>query len=155
MQIELNALEHNKTWSLVELSPTKQPIGCKWVYKIKYHSNGTIERYKARLVAKGFTQQEGVDYFDMFSPVAKLNSVRTLLDVAAVKGWQLTQLDVNNPFLRPIAANACQKAFVTNRVGDFVSVSAQQSAFAVGVLSDLYAFHRSTGNSLCPYRTPA
>lgn len=99
MQAEILALETNNTWLLTDLPPGKKPIGCKWVYKCKFKADGTLERYKARLVAKGFTQKEGIDYFDTFSPVAKLTTVRCLLALAAINSWDLHQLDVNNAFL--------------------------------------------------------
>ncbi|KAL5731693.1 hypothetical protein ACHQM5_004397 [Ranunculus cassubicifolius] len=99
MQSELQALKANGTWSLTPLPPGKTLIGCRWVYKIKHRSDGSIERRKARLVAKGFTQLEGVDYQDTFSPTAKIITVRSLLALAAAQGWSLHQMDVNNAFL--------------------------------------------------------
>ncbi|KAG8503082.1 hypothetical protein CXB51_000899 [Gossypium anomalum] len=99
MQAEISALEQNHTWIIMDLPPGKTAIGCKWVYRVKHKADGSIERYKARLVVKGFTQTEGVDYFNTFSPVAKITTVRLLLAIAASKNWYLHQLGVNNSFL--------------------------------------------------------
>ena len=80
---ELDALSKNRTWDLVDLSPDKSVVGCKWVFKVKTRSNGSIERYKDRLAAKGFTQEYGIYYEETFAPVAHLSSICTLLAVAA------------------------------------------------------------------------
>jgi Reverse transcriptase (RNA-dependent DNA polymerase) len=100
MEEELKGLEKNNTWDVVKLSNEKKPVGCKWVYKIKYNCDSSIERYKARLVAEGFTQIYRIDYQNIFTPVAKMNTVRILLSVATNLGWTLFQMDVKNTFLQ-------------------------------------------------------
>ena len=100
MKQEIDALVLNKTWEIVDLPAGKKPIGCKWVYKIKYNADGSIERFKARLVAKGYTQQEGIDFHDTFSPVAKMVTVRCALSLAAMHNWPVFQMDVFNAFLQ-------------------------------------------------------
>ena len=85
MQDELQALAANNTWQLTSLPPGKKTIGCKWVYKIKYHFDGTVERHKVRVVSKGFTQLEGLDFVYTFAPVAKLTTLHLLLVVATTK----------------------------------------------------------------------
>ena len=95
---DMRALEKNQTWELIDLPKEKRTVGCKWVFTLKFKSDGSLERYKARLVAKGFTQTYGIDYSMTFAPVAKLNTVRVLLSIIVKLDWQLQQLDVKMPF---------------------------------------------------------
>lgn len=99
MYDEIQALELNDTWKIVYLPKDRKPLGYKWVLKIKKKVDESIERCKTRLVAKGFNQQEGVDFLDKYSPIAKLVIAKILLTIVAQKYIPLIQLDVNNAFL--------------------------------------------------------
>ena len=99
MDAEFLALQRQQTWSLVPAPPNVNLVGCKWVYKLKLNSDGSISRYKARLVAKSFHQQAGVDFHETFSPMVKPATVRLMLAIAVSCRWSLRQLDVSNAFL--------------------------------------------------------
>jgi len=86
MQCELDALEYNETWFMMDLPPGKRLIGCKWVFKAKHKPNDTNDRYKARLVTKGYTQTEGIEYFETFFSVVKITTIRFILSLASAKG---------------------------------------------------------------------
>ncbi|KAK1614057.1 hypothetical protein QYE76_019574 [Lolium multiflorum] len=102
MDSEYAALLRNQTWQLVPRPAGVNVIDSKWVFKVKHHADGSIERYKARLVAKGFKQRQGLDYDDTFSPVVKPTTIRLLLSLAVSRGWHLRQLDIQNAFLNGI-----------------------------------------------------
>ena len=93
------ALEDNDTWIVVDLPPSKHALSCKWVFKYKFRADGTMERPKSRLVVCGNSQVEGDDYKETFTPVAKMTTVRTFLQIAASRNWEVHQMDVHNAFL--------------------------------------------------------
>jgi hypothetical protein len=99
MNEEYRSLMENDTWDLVPLPKGRKLVRCKWVYRTKYASDGSVERHKAQLVAKGFSQVEGIDYNETFSPVAKMNSIRLVLALVASHKWEVHQMDVKSTFL--------------------------------------------------------
>jgi len=99
MDKEMEALDSRRTWELV-LAPTDAVIvDCRWVFTLKYRPDGSVDRYKARLVAKGYTLTYSIDYFETFSPVVRMNSIRILFSIDVNLSWPLLQLNVKNAFL--------------------------------------------------------
>ncbi|CAI7927086.1 unnamed protein product [Closterium sp. NIES-54] len=102
MDAEFNSLIENGTWELVELPEGRRPISSKWVFKVKSGADGALERFKSRLVAKGFEQKEKVGFGEIFAPVVKPVTLKTVLASAAVKGWHVKQMDITIAFLNGI-----------------------------------------------------
>jgi hypothetical protein len=96
---EMDSIVGNNTWKLVDLPPGSKPIGCKWVFRKKIKTDGTVDKFKARLVAKGFTQKQGLDYFDTYAPVARIATIRVLIALASVHNLVIHQMDVKTAFL--------------------------------------------------------
>ncbi|KAG7594051.1 Integrase catalytic core [Arabidopsis thaliana x Arabidopsis arenosa] len=96
---EINSIEKFKVWDLVDLPLGVKPIGLKWVFKLKRNLDGSINKYKARLVAKGYVQQYGVDFEEVFALVARIETIRLLIKLAASHGWEIHHLDVKTAFL--------------------------------------------------------
>lgn len=89
MEEEINSIEENHTWELVALPPGEKVIGVKWVFKTKLNEKGEVDKFKARLVAKGFLQTQGIDFLEVFAPVARWDTIRFLLGLAAQRGWSV------------------------------------------------------------------
>ncbi|XP_042979893.1 uncharacterized mitochondrial protein AtMg00820-like [Carya illinoinensis] len=122
MNKDFDALLQNGTWSFVAPSPRANIVGCHWVYRIKRKADGTIERYKARLIAKGFHQQEGIDFWETFSPVVKHATIRLVLSIAV--SYSSSSTDINKTIQN------LKDAFAVDELGDlhfFLGVEAIRS----------------------------
>jgi hypothetical protein len=99
MKDEIKSMSTNEVWDLEKIPKGAKIVGCKWVYKTKYDSQGNIDKFKARLVAKGYTQREGIDYNETFSPVSCKDSFRIIMALVAHYDLELHQMDVKTAFL--------------------------------------------------------
>jgi hypothetical protein len=99
MNVEIESIQKNETWSLTELPAGTKKIGVKWIYKTKLNESGKVDKLKARLVAKGYDQQHGVDYTEVFAPVVRIDTIRMIIALAAQRSWLIYQLDVKSAFL--------------------------------------------------------
>ncbi|GAU11617.1 hypothetical protein TSUD_346090 [Trifolium subterraneum] len=117
MNEEIESIERNNTWELVDLPHGKNAIGVKWVYKVKLNPKGEITRHKARLVVKGFLRKEGIDFNEVFAPVERMETIRLVTTMAHYNGWSMHQMDVKCAFLNgPLD----EKVYVTQPPG-FIS----------------------------------
>ena len=96
---EIDSIMQNHTWELVDLPLGSKPLGCKWIFKRKMKTIGSIDKYKAKLVAKGYKQKEGLDYIDTYSPVTRITSIRMLIAIIALHNLEIHQMDVKTAFL--------------------------------------------------------
>ena len=96
---ELNAIKKNNTWELVDLPNKKRAIGVKWMFKLKLNPNNTVAKHKVRLVARGFLQKPGIDYSEVYAPVARIETVRLVVEMASNHNWALFHMDVKSVFL--------------------------------------------------------
>ncbi|CAM8953275.1 unnamed protein product [Rhodiola kirilowii] len=99
MDEEIGAIKKNYTWELTDLPEGHKAIGVKWVYKTKTNQDGEVEKYKARLVSKAYKQRYGIDYDEVFAPVARVDTIRLLTAIAAQNQWKIYQMDVKSAFL--------------------------------------------------------
>ena len=134
MKDEMKSMQDNDVWDLVELPESVKPIGCKWIFKTKRDSKGNVERYKARLVAKGFTQKEGIDYKETFSPISSKDSFRTIMTLVAHYDLELHQMDVKTTFLKGDIEETIYMVQLENFVsGDLKSMVCKLNKFIYGL----------------------
>ena len=99
---EYESIMRNEVWEVVPRLEGKSVVTSRWIYKVKYVADGSIEKHKAQFVARGFSHVEGIDYDEMFAPVARYASIRTVMAIVAEMGWKIHQMDVKTAFLNDI-----------------------------------------------------
>jgi hypothetical protein len=102
MTEEYQSIIKNEVWEIVPRPKSKDVVSSKWLFKIKHVADGSIEKYKERFVSRGFSQKEGIDYEETFTPIARYTSIRTIIALAAKMKWKLHQMDVKTTFLNGV-----------------------------------------------------
>ena len=133
MTFEHQSLLKNNSWVLSDLLAGKKPIGCKWVYKIKYKADSTQDKYKTRLVTKGFSQRQGIDYEETFAPTTKMSTIILVLAMAVLFGWKVHQMDIKSAFLN---GDLHEEIYITQPPG-FKVVAKEQVLILVKALYGL------------------
>lgn len=137
MQSELDSINRTNTWKLTDLPKGAKVIGVKWLFKVKRNADGSIYKHKARLVAKGYVQEPGIDYDEVFAPVARMETVRLIIAIAANHGWDLHHLDVKTAFLH---GDLKEEIYVAQPDG-FVKVGEEHKVLKL--LKSLYGLKQS------------
>ena len=99
MREEILAIDKNNTWESVIPPPNCRPIGLKWIFKLKKNPQGEVIKHEARLVVKGYSQRKGINYDEIYAPIVRFDTIRILIALAALKGWQIHHLDIKSAFL--------------------------------------------------------
>ena len=158
MDEEISVIERTNTWEQTDLPKGRKTIGVKWVYKTKLKENGEVDKYKARLVAKGHKQQFGVDY-KVFAPVARQDTIRLVIALAAQNSWPIFQLDVKSAFLH---GDLTEEVFIDQPPG-YVKVGSEPKVYKLkkalyglkqaprAWYSRIYAYFMKEGFQKCPY----
>lgn len=139
IQEELKSLEDFNTFEVVDLPQGKKPVGCKYVFKTKFHPNGQIDKYKVRLVAQGFLQQEGVDYNEVFAPVVDSTSISLLLALSNQEDWELEQMDVVTAFLH---GRLDEEVYMT--IPPYMNIKGNSEGKVLKMLGALYGLKQSS-----------
>ncbi|KAL4021580.1 hypothetical protein IC575_020386 [Cucumis melo] len=159
MDEEIEAIEQNNTWELIDLPKGHKTIGVKWVYKTKLKENGEVDKYKACLVAKGYKQEFGIDYKEVFAPVARHDTIRLVVSLAVQNSWPIFQLDVKSAFLH---GELQEKVFVDQPPG-YVKVKDEHKVYRLkktlyelkqaprAWYSHIDAYFTKEGFKKCPY----
>jgi hypothetical protein len=137
MMEEMDSIEENGTWSLVDLPHGRKLIKVKWVFKVKQDDHGVVSKHKACLVMKGYAQRHDIDYDEVFVPVARLDSVRLLIALVAHKGWEVHHMDVKSAFLND---DLHEEVYVEQPAG-FVVTGKEHKVLKLW--KALYGFHQA------------